>query len=130
MVGKPAELKKLESIVHPLVATLREDFLRQAEASGAAMAVLEIQMLLEGSSAKHLDVIVVVSAPADIQRARALARPGMTEDKLAGILSNQMPDAEKRARADFVVDTGKGVEHAREQVRRILADIAKMPKRN
>lgn len=96
VVGKPAEIKKLEAIVHPLVGRLREDFLRTAEASGADMAVLEIQMLLEGSSAKQFDAIVVVSAPEAVQRARALSRPGMSEEKLAGILSNQMPDAEKR----------------------------------
>lgn len=123
VVGKPAAIKKLESIVHPLVATLREDFLSKAEASGAAMAVLEIQMLLEGSSANHLDAIVVVSAPADIQRARALARPGMTEDKLAGILSNQMPDAEKRARADHVIDTGVSLAETEAQVAELIETL-------
>jgi dephospho-CoA kinase len=84
VVGKPAEIKKLETIVHPLVGHLREDFLCTAEAGGAEMAVLEIQMLLEGSGATQLDVIVVVSAPEVVQRERALARPGMTEQKLAG----------------------------------------------
>jgi dephospho-CoA kinase len=123
VVGKPAEIKKLESIVHPLVGKLREDFLRAAEAGGAAMAVLEIQMLLEGSNAKQLDAVVVVSAPADIQRTRALARPGMTEDKLAGILSNQMPDAEKRARADYIIDTGVSLAETEAQVAKLIETL-------
>lgn len=125
VVGKPAEIRKLESIVHPLVGRLREEFLREAEASGAPMAVLEIQMLLEGSSAKQLDVIVVVSAPEAMQRERALARPGMTEDKLAGILSNQMPDAEKRARADVVIDTGTSLAETEAQVAALIETLRK-----
>lgn len=125
VVGKPAEIRKLESIVHPLVGRLREDFLREAEASGAPMAVLEIQMLLEGSSAKQLDVIVVVSAPEAMQRERALARPGMTEEKLAGILSNQMPDAEKRARADVVIDTGTSQTETEAQVAALIETLRK-----
>lgn len=125
VVGKPAEIRKLENIVHPLVGRLREEFLRDAEASGAPMAVLEIQMLLEGSSAKQLDVIVVVSAPEAVQRERALARPGMTEDKLAGILSNQMPDAEKRARADYVIDTGVSLAETEAQVAALIETLRK-----
>lgn len=125
VVGKPAEIRKLEAIVHPLVARLREDFLRDAEASGAPMAVLEIQMLLEGSSARQFDVIVVVSAPEAIQRARALARPGMTEGKLAGILSNQMPDAEKRASADIVIDTGTSLAETEAQVAALIETLRK-----
>lgn len=125
VVGKPAEIRKLEGIVHPLVARLREDFLKSAETSGAEMAVLEIQMLLEGSSANQLDVIVVVSAPEAVQRERALARPGMTEDKLAGILSNQMPDAEKRARADVVIDTGTSLAETEAQVAALIETLRK-----
>lgn len=125
VVGKPAEIRKLETIVHPLVGRLREDFLRDAEASGAPMAVLEIQMLLEGSSANQLDVIVVVSAPEAVQRERALARPGMTEEKLAGILSNQMPDAEKRARADVVIDTGTSLAETEAQVAALIETLRK-----
>lgn len=125
VVGKPAEIRKLESIVHPLVARLREAFLREAEASGAPMAVLEIQMLLEGSSAKQFDVIVVVSAPESMQRERALARPGMTEAKLAGILSNQMPDAEKRALADVVIDTGTSLAETDAQVAQLIERLRK-----
>jgi dephospho-CoA kinase len=125
VVGRPADIKKLETIVHPLVGKLREDFLRDAEAGGAEMAVLEIQMLLEGSSAKQLDAIVVVSAPEAMQRARALARPGMTEQKLAGILSNQMPDADKRARADYVIDTGVSLAETEAQVARLIETLRK-----
>jgi dephospho-CoA kinase len=123
VVGKPAEIKKLETIVHPLVGHLREDFLCTAEAGGAEMAVLEIQMLLEGSGATQLDVIVVVSAPEVVQRERALARPGMTEQKLAGILSNQMPDAEKRARADYVIDTGVSLTETEAQVADLIETL-------
>jgi dephospho-CoA kinase len=125
VVGRPTEIKKLETIVHPLVGKLREDFLSAAEAGGAAMAVLEIQMLLEGSSAKQLDAIVVVSAPEAMQRERALARPGMTEDKLAGILSNQMPDADKRARADYIIDTGVSLAETEAQVAQLIETLRK-----
>jgi dephospho-CoA kinase len=125
VVGRPDEIKKLESIVHPLVGKLREDFLSKAEASGAAMAVLEIQMLLEGSSAKQFDAIVVVSAPEAVQRERALARPGMTQDKLAGILSNQMPDADKRARADYIIDTGASLAETEAQVAQLIETLRK-----
>lgn len=123
VVGKPAEIKRLEAIVHPLVARLREDFLSQAEQRGEAMVVLEIQMLLEGGSAKTLDAIVVVSAPEAMQRDRALARPGMSEEKLAGILSNQMPDAEKRARADYIIDTGVSLAETEQQVEALIATL-------
>lgn len=123
VIGKPAEIKRLEAIVHPLVAGLREAFLRAAEQRGEPMVVLEIQMLLEGSSARNLDVIVVVSAPAAMQRDRALARPGMSKEKLAGILSNQMPDAEKRARADYVIDTGVSLAKTEQQVEALIATM-------
>lgn len=125
VVGRAAEIKKLESIVHPLVGKLREDFLAEAEAAGAAMAVLEIQMLLEGSSAKQFDAIVVVSAPEAVQRKRALARPGMTQEKLAGILSNQMPDADKRARADYIIDTGVSLAETEAQVAQLIETLRK-----
>lgn len=125
VVGKPVEIKKLEAIVHPLVALLREDFLRKADTGGADMAVLEIQMLLEGSGHKSVDVVVVVSAPADMQRDRALARPGMSAEKLAGILSNQMPDADKRARAHYVIDTGVSLAETEQQVDALIAELRK-----
>lgn len=129
VLGDPAALKRLESIVHPLVAEARERFLAEAERSGAAVALLDIPLLYETGGEKRCDAVVVVSAPADVQRRRAFERPDMTEAKFQAILAKQMPDAEKRARADFVVDTSRGFDAAREQVREILAKVRKMPKR-
>jgi dephospho-CoA kinase len=129
VLGDAAAIKRLEHIVHPLVAEVRERFLRDAEKSGAKIAVLDIPLLFETGGDKRCDAVVVVSAPPDVQRARAFERPGMTEEKLAAILAKQMPDAEKRARADFVVDTSKSYEDARRQVRDILARVATMAKR-
>lgn len=129
VLGDPTALKRLESIVHPLVAEARERFLAEAERSGAAVALLDIPLLYETGGEKRCDAVVVVSAPADVQRRRAFERPDMTEAKFQAILAKQMPDAEKRARADFVVDTSRGFDAAREQVREILAKVRKMPKR-
>jgi len=126
VLGDVAAIKRLEDIVHPLVAEVRERFLREAEQSGAKVAVLDIPLLYETGGDKRCDAVVVVSAPAAVQRTRAFERPGMTNEKLAAILAKQMPDAEKRARADFVVDTSKGYEDARGQVRDILARVGKM----
>ena len=129
VLGDAAAIKRLEQIVHPLVAEVRERFLREAEASGAKVAVLDIPLLLETGGDARCDAVVVVSAPGDVQRTRAFERPGMTEEKFAAILAKQMPDAEKRARADFVVDTSQGYETARTQVRDILARVATMANR-
>ncbi len=129
VLGDAAAIKRLEQIVHPLVAEVRERFLREAEASGAKVAVLDIPLLLETGGDARCDAVVVVSAPGDVQRTRAFERPGMTEEKFAAILAKQMPDAEKRARADFVVDTSQGYETARAQVRDILARVATMANR-
>lgn len=126
VLGDTAAIKRLEAIVHPLVAEVRERFLREAETRGAKVAVLDIPLLYETGGDKRCDAVVVVSAPAEVQRARAFERPGMTAEKLAAILAKQMPDAEKRARADFVVDTSKSYEDARRQVREILARVATM----
>ena len=126
VLGDKAAIARLEQIVHPLVAEVRERFLREAEASGAKVAVLDIPLLLETGGDARCDAVVVVSAPGEVQRARAFERPGMTEEKFAAILAKQMPDAEKRARADFVVDTSQGYEAARTQVRDILARVATM----
>lgn len=120
VVGNPQALRKLEAIVHPLVAMAQRSFLERAAASGVRMVVLDIPLLFETGGEKRVDVTVVVSAPADVQRARVLARPGMTAEKLDAILAKQMPDAEKRARADFVVDTSKGLAHAEAQVVAII----------
>ena len=129
VLGDAAAIKRLESIVHPLVAAARDRFLAEAERSGAAVAVLDIPLLFETGGDTRCDAVVVVSAPLDVQRSRTLERPGMTEQKFAAILAKQLPDAEKRARADFVVDTSKGFDAARAQVRDILARVATMPKR-
>lgn len=123
VLGNPEALKALESVVHPLVRLEQMRFLQTARESGAALAVLDIPLLLEGSGAKMVDAVVVVSAPADVQRARVLARPGMSEDKFAAILAKQMPDAEKRARADFIIETGLGFDHARAQVAAVVAAL-------
>jgi dephospho-CoA kinase len=120
VVGKPEAIAKLEAIVHPLVGEAQRAFLQQAAASAAHMVVLDIPLLFETGGDKRVDVVVVVSAPAEVQRQRVLARPGMTAEKLDAILKKQMPDAEKRARADFVVDTSKGLAEADAQVVAII----------
>jgi dephospho-CoA kinase len=129
VLGDAAAIKRLEAIVHPLVHEARERFIREAEKSGAAVAVLDIPLLFETKGDARCDAVVVVSAPADMQRTRAFERPGMSEAKLTAIMANQVSDEEKRRRADFVVDTSQGFEHARAQVRAILKRVATMPKR-
>ena len=129
VIGHPEEIRRLERIVHPLVARVRDAFLAKAERDGAKVAVLDIPLLYETGGEERCDAVVVASAPAEVQRDRVLTRPGMTDAKLAAILAKQMPDADKRARADFVVDTSRGFDAAREQVRDILARVSKMPNR-
>jgi dephospho-CoA kinase len=130
VLNNAAAIAKLESIVHPLVRLAEQRFLAESERAGAAVAVLDIPLLFETGGDKRCDAVVVVSAPAEVQRARVLERPGMTEQKFAALLAKQVPDAEKRQRADFVVDTSKGLAAARAQVRDILARIGTMPKRH
>jgi dephospho-CoA kinase len=120
--------KKLEQLVHPLVGNEQRAFLEAARVKGAEIVVLDIPLLFEAGGHARVDAIVVVSAPAHIQRARVLARPGMTEDKLDHILSRQTPDEEKRAKAHFVVETDKGLDHAFEQVKSIVAALEKRRK--
>lgn len=129
IVGDAEKLKFLESIVHPLVGQVRDRFLADANAAGAKVVVLDIPLLFETGGETRVDAVVVVSAPVEVQRARMLER-GVPEDRLDALLARQMPDAEKRRRADFVVDTSRGIEPAREQVKAILAAVAKMPKRS
>jgi dephospho-CoA kinase len=124
-----AALARLEAIVHPLVQDAERRLIAEAKARGEKVAVLDIPLLFESGADRRVDAVVVVSAPPDVQRARVLERPGMTVEKLEAILARQMPDAEKRARADFVVDTSQGFDAARAQVRAILAAVATMPKR-
>jgi dephospho-CoA kinase len=129
VLGDPAAIKRLEAIVHPMVAAASAKFLAEAKARGAPVAVLDVPLLFETGGDKRCDAVAVVSAPAEVQHKRALERPGMTEDKLAAILGKQMQDEEKRRRADFVVDTSQGFDHVRAQVRDILKRVRTMPKR-
>ena len=123
VAGSPAKLKTLESIVHPMVVRAEIEFLRAQEARGAKLALLEIPLLFETGAEKRVDVTVVVSAPDAVQRARVLARPGMTEAKLAQLLARQLPDAEKRARADYFVDSGVSLENMYAQIDRVLDSL-------
>lgn len=129
VLGDAAALKRLEAIVHPLVQEAERRLLAEAQARGETVAVLDIPLLFETGGQNRVDAVVVVSAPPEVQRSRALERPGMTVDKLDAILAKQMPDHEKQRRADFVVDTSRGFEAARAQVRAILDAVATMPKR-
>jgi len=121
--GNAAALKKLEAILHPLVGQERRKFLRTARARRKPVVVLDVPLLFETGGDALADVIVVVSAPAFLQTARVMKRPGMTAEKLAGILSHQMPDGEKRRRADLVIQTGMGKRAAQRQIDRLLTDI-------
>lgn len=129
VLGDGTALKRLEAIVHPLVQEAERRLLAEAEARGEKVAVLDIPLLFETGGEKRVDAVVVVSAPPEVQRARVLERPGMTVEKLEAILAKQMPDDEKRRRADFIVDTSRGFEAARAEVRAILDAVATMPKR-
>jgi len=129
VLGDAAALERLEAIVHPLVRAAEQAFLANAEAAGASVAVLDIPLLFETGGQDRVDAVVVVSAPADVQRARAFERPGMTENKFDAILAKQTPDEEKRRRADFVVDTSKGFDAARAEVDAILRAVATLPRR-
>jgi dephospho-CoA kinase len=129
VLGKPDELKRLNAIVHPLVGRGRIGFFQNAEAEGADLVVLDIPLLFETGGHANVDAVVVASAPAQMQRERVLAREGMTDERLDAILAQQLADAEKRARAHFVVDTSRGLEPAREQVAEIIAVMRDPQKR-
>lgn len=122
--NSPDALRKLEAIVHPLVRRAEKEFLERARNAGADVAVLDIPLLFETGGEERVDAVVVVSAPADVQCARLLARPGMTEEKISAMLARQMPDSEKRRRADFVIDTSRGFDAARDEVRAVLRRLA------
>lgn len=125
VLGQSEELKRLNAIVHPLVGRDRIGFFKAAEDAGADMVVLDVPLLYETGGDANVEAVVVVSAPPQMQRERVLARPGMTPERLDAILAQQMADAEKRARAHYVVDTGRGLDAARQQVAAIVADLRK-----
>ena len=129
VVHDPAAIKQLEQIVHPMLGASRQKFMLDAEASGAPVAVVDVPLLFETGGEKRVDAVVVVTTTPEIQRQRILARDNMTSEKLDAILARQLPDAEKRQRADFVVDTSHGLDPVRARIRDILVEAVKMPQR-
>ena len=129
VVHDPAAIKQLEQIVHPMLGASRQKFLQEAEQSGAPVAVVDVPLLFETGGEKRVDAVVVVTTTAEIQRQRVLARDNMTGEMLDAILARQLPDAEKRKRADFVVDTSHGLDPVRARIRDILNEAVKMPQR-
>jgi dephospho-CoA kinase len=129
VVKDPAAIKQLEQIVHPMLGASRQKFLAEAEQSGAPVVVMDIPLLYETGGEKRVDAVVVVSTSAEAQRERILARGTMTNEALDAILARQLPDPEKRERADFVVDTSHGLDPVRAQIRDILREVVKMPQR-
>lgn len=129
VVHDPAAIKQLEQIVHPMLGASRQRFFAEAEAAKAPVVVLDIPLLFETGGEKRVDAVVVVSTSPELQRERVLARGTMDEAKLNAIIAKQTPDAEKRKRADFVVDTSHGLEPVRAQIKHILAEVVKMPQR-
>jgi dephospho-CoA kinase len=129
VVHDPVAIKRLEQIVHPMLGASRQRFLHDAEQSGAPVAVVDVPLLYETGGESRVDAVVVVTTTPEIQRQRILRRDNMTNEKLDGILARQLPDAEKRKRADFVVDTSYGLDPVRAQIRDILDQAAKMPQR-
>jgi dephospho-CoA kinase len=129
VVHDPAAIKQLEQIVHPMLGASRQKFLDDAERSGAPVAVVDVPLLFETGGEKRVDAVVVVTTTPELQRQRILARDNMTSEKLDAILARQLPDAEKRRRADFVVDTSDGLDPVRLRIRDILNEAVKMPRR-
>jgi dephospho-CoA kinase len=126
VLGDAAALARLEAIVHPLVRQKRDSFLAEARAADAQVVVLDIPLLLETGGQREVDLVVLVSASEAVQKARVSARPGMTPEKLAAIMAKQIPDAEKRRRAHFVIDTERGYAAAQNQVQALLRAVAGM----
>jgi len=129
VVHDPAAMQRLEKLVHPMLRSHHQRFLAEAEQSGAPVAVVDVPLLYETGGEQRVDAVVVVTTSPEVQRERILARDNMTTEKLEAILARQLPDAEKRRRADFVVDTSHGLEPVRAQIRDILDKAAKMPRR-
>ena len=130
VMGNLDALKRLEAIVHPLVRQAEQEFLQNAKSSSVKIAVLDIPLLFETNGKERVDVTLVVSAPAEVQRTRVLARPGMSPQKLNAILARQMPDADKRKLADYIIDTGEDLQSVRRQVKALIAKLLKNPKAN
>lgn len=130
VLGNPSAIKRLEQIVHPLVRADADAFVEDNRGRGSPLVVLDIPLLFETGGGNRVDKVVVVTAPADTQRQRVLARPGMTAAKFAAILANQVPDAEKRRQADFIIDTGKGMDAARWEVHRIIGALTSKAAQN
>jgi len=128
-VHDPAAMKQLEAIVHPMLRAYHQKFLDDAEKSGATVAVVDVPLLFETGGDKRVDAVVVVTTSSENQRERILARGTMTSEALDSILARQMPDEEKRGRADFIVDTSHGLDPVRERIRDILDQAVKMPLR-
>lgn len=126
VIGNPANMTKLEAIVHPLVRQAQDEFLADAKSSGAKIAVLDIPLLFETGAQNRVDKIVVVTAPGTVQKQRVMARPGMTSKKFEAIIARQTPDGEKRARADFIIETSQGLDTARRQVKAVLNELSKI----
>jgi dephospho-CoA kinase len=129
VVHDPAAMKRLEQIVHPMLGASRKKFFEDAERSGALVAVVDVPLLYETGGEKRVDAVVVVTTTPEVQHQRILARDNMTAEKLDAILARQLPDAEKRKRADFVVDTSHGLDPVRIRIRDILREAVKMPQR-
>jgi len=129
VVHDAAAMKRLEQIVHPMLRAYHQKFLDEAEQSGAPVAVVDVPLLYETGGEKRVDAVVVVTTSPEVQRERILARDNMTGEKLDAILARQLPDAEKRKRADFVVDTSHGLDPVRARIRDILQEAGKMPRR-
>jgi len=129
VVHDPAAIKQLEQIVHPMLGASRKKFFDDAERSGAPVVVVDVPLLFETGGEKRVDAVVVVTTSPENQRERIMARGTMTQEALDSILARQMPDAEKRKRADFVVDTSDGLDPVRAQIKDILAEVVKMPQR-
>jgi dephospho-CoA kinase len=129
VVHNPAAMKRLEQIVHPMLRGYHQKFIDDAERAGAPVAVIDVPLLYETGGEKRVDAVVVVTTTPEIQRQRILARDNMTGEKLDAILARQLPDAEKRRRADFVVDTSDGLDPVRARIRDILDQAVKMPRR-
>ena len=129
VVHNPDAMKQLEQIVHPMLGASRKKFFEEAEAAGAPVVVVDIPLLFETGGEKRVDAVVVVTTTPEAQRERVLARGTMDEDRLDAILARQLPDAEKRKRADFLVDTSDGLDPVRARIKDILAEVVKMPQR-